>query len=69
MLLCLWERLVSAVIMWSCWVCTLAQCLCILDTIYHSVLRIARNKSTPPRAAKKKQLSRTRTFLVHVNVQ
>ena len=54
MLLCLWERLVSAVIMWSCWVCTLAQCLCILDTIYHSVLRIARNKSTPPPRRQKK---------------
>lgn len=46
MLLCLWERLVSAVIIWSCWVCTLAQCLCILGTIYHCVLRIGRNKST-----------------------
>lgn len=49
MLVCLWERLVSAVIIWSCWVCTLAQCLYILDTIYHCVLRIGRNKSTPPK--------------------
>lgn len=50
MFLCL-EEGCERVIIQSCWVCTFAQCLCILDTIYHSVLRFVRKKNTK----KKKQ--------------
>lgn len=43
---CVWQTAVSTVIIQSCWVCTFAQCLCILDTIYHSVLRFVRKENT-----------------------
>lgn len=57
--LCVWKIAVSTVIIWFCGVCTFCQCLCRLDTIYHSALRFVKNcKKVKKQQLKPTELSR-----------